>query len=574
MLIQPDTYIRLIRGCPLDNRYEHTIYFNNLAEQENYFKGLSGVPYNKNSYQRYASGILTIQDKMENIYNCNYLMFRNESFENKWFYAFVTRIEYVNNVTCRVYYELDLMQTWFFDYTLGDCFVEREHSVTDNIGENLVHEDIYFGPYVYGNSATPTRDNLTMEHLSVVIMYNPEILKITETIFEPYTYTKHFYGGAYQGVNFIAIPATANNMDVLNTLISSVDFTSFGGFLSAFVMPTMFLPENKSEYNNYNTRVGFAVGINRDFDGYYPVNNKLFTYPYTCANLTNHRGNGNDFPFEFFPVAPATGLPTATFIATGNLCANPSTMAFPWNYKNVEYFTEGCVSINDYPLCTWGSDGVTEWFNNRFLKDLATIGTIAAIGAVGASVAPAAGVGLSSISPISGQLALGTGNSLMVHGGANMGAFNTAVGGSTIGRALSSIVNTPYGTLAAIGMARSEFDPGTVHGSVGGEIFIGTQGGRKIEARVKHITKKYAQIIDEYFTRFGYATMRLKVPNRNSRRYWNYVKTSGCSITGSIPAEDISSIGSIYDRGITFWKKDAIIGDYINQDNSVYSEGG
>ena len=61
---------------------------------------------------------------------------------------------------------------------------------------------------------------------------------------------------------------------------------------------------------------------------------------------------------------------------------------------------------------------------------------------------------------------------------------------------------------------------------------------------------------------FGYATNRVKVPNRNSRPHWNYVKTIGCVVVGSVPADDMNSICSIYNNGITFWKKGTEVGNY------------
>ena len=83
----------------------------------------------------------------------------------------------------------------------------------------------------------------------------------------------------------------------------------------------------------------------------------------------------------------------------------------------------------------------------------------------------------------------------------------------------------------------------------------------------KHIRSEFARIIDDYFNMFGYATHRVKVPNRTSRPHWNYVKTVGCVAVGSIPADDMAKIMSIYDRGITFWKNGNEVGNY-SLDNS------
>ena len=72
---------------------------------------------------------------------------------------------------------------------------------------------------------------------------------------------------------------------------------------------------------------------------------------------------------------------------------------------------------------------------------------------------------------------------------------------------------------------------------------------------------------------FGYATNKVKTPNRNSRPHWNYVKTRGCvlhsgrvaadgTLTGGLPADDMAKINAIYDNGITFWKNGSEVGDY------------
>ena len=76
------------------------------------------------------------------------------------------------------------------------------------------------------------------------------------------------------------------------------------------------------------------------------------------------------------------------------------------------------------------------------------------------------------------------------------------------------------------------------------------------------ITEQNARIIDDFFTKYGYACHRVKKPNMNSRPRWNYVKTKGCIAIGSAPSDEIKKICSIYDKGITFWKNASDVGDY------------
>ena len=148
MYIEPNTVIRLLTNCPLDNTYDHTIYFNGAEAQFEYFAGLTKYTLTKQTYQRVNRSRMRVQYKADDLYDCNYLMFQNTNFGNKWFYAFVKSVEYINNIVSEIEYEIDVMQTWAFDYQLGQCFIEREHSATDNIGDNLVPEKIEHGSYV------------------------------------------------------------------------------------------------------------------------------------------------------------------------------------------------------------------------------------------------------------------------------------------------------------------------------------------------------------------------------------------------------------------------------------------
>ena len=41
MYIEPNTTIRLLKNCPLDNTYDHTIWFADKGSQTSYFRGLT-----------------------------------------------------------------------------------------------------------------------------------------------------------------------------------------------------------------------------------------------------------------------------------------------------------------------------------------------------------------------------------------------------------------------------------------------------------------------------------------------------------------------------------------------------
>ena len=77
MYIEPNTIIRVLKDCPLDNTYNHTIYFNSASAQTAYFQNLTKYTFTDQSYQRLQRGKMRVQRKAEDLYDCNYLMFQH-----------------------------------------------------------------------------------------------------------------------------------------------------------------------------------------------------------------------------------------------------------------------------------------------------------------------------------------------------------------------------------------------------------------------------------------------------------------------------------------------------------------
>lgn len=76
------------------------------------------------------------------------------------------------------------------------------------------------------------------------------------------------------------------------------------------------------------------------------------------------------------------------------------------------------------------------------------------------------------------------------------------------------------------------------------------------------IKRQFAERIDNYWSMYGYLTNNLKIPNINNRPNWNYVKTLGMNITGEIPQDDLQSIKTMFDSGVTLWHNPQTFLDY------------
>ena len=71
--------------------------------------------------------------------------------------------------------------------------------------------------------------------------------------------------------------------------------------------------------------------------------------------------------------------------------------------------------------------------------------------------------------------------------------------------------------------------------------------------------------LQNYFKRFGYAINDYRPININTRKYYNFVKTSVCNVTGQrVPHKYLEEIKEIFNKGVTIWHVDngAEVGNY------------
>jgi len=150
--IAPNSTIQFLSDIPFDVNYENTIYFDNVNQQETWMANKVQRTLSAQSYTRVSRGVIRIgvgidDSSMNKLFLCNYMRFKNTDFENKWWYAFVDSVEYVNNNTVEAAFHLDVIQTFMFNLNFNDCLIEREHTATDNFGEHTLPEELETGPY-------------------------------------------------------------------------------------------------------------------------------------------------------------------------------------------------------------------------------------------------------------------------------------------------------------------------------------------------------------------------------------------------------------------------------------------
>ena len=553
MYIEPNGLCYILADVPLTNTYEHTLWFNldNPRSQYDYFVSKRKHTLTNMSYTRYTEGVIVVQRTADQLYDCNYLMFQNTGFGNKWFYAFITSVEYVNNKTSYVYFQIDVMQTWHFDYNLKQCFVEREHTVTDEIGDNVVPENLEHGDYVTLNyESFKDKFNLDKHHI-MCAMVTREPAGVHK---DEYETKPPFLSGVIPVLcrqYYEQIPLITENTlkedfkNKIEIFIQDVNTSTTGAEISGmFIIPKAYLPNlvigtGVAEYiPDQRTFTLFEstedILINNRADGNVPRNNKLKTYPY-CCYIINTDSGAIELKYELTNFEERKQFTTlGVFNPQGKIAG------YPLNYGGAKERIDMCINLDGFPQLSWINDGYQNWLaeNSGRIQEAQT--------AAGRTFAGAA---ISSL--------LGGARSGVSSGSAGVGAL-TAAGG---------LVGGYVNYLNAVGAINAKINdmkalPDTLQGSINGSVSLA--GFEKLDFYLsqKSIRPEFVTIIDDFFTRFGYAVHELKVPNRNSRPHFNYVKTVSSVLTGSMPADDMRVISSIYDNGITFWKHGDEVGNY------------
>lgn len=552
-MIVPNSEVYILKNVPLEPSFDHTIWFDSPEQQATAFTTYALAFYfNKVSYQRYPRPYITLDKTAEELYDCNYMMFRNTAYGTKWFYAFITQIEYISNTTSRIYYTIDPMQTYLFDVNVGECFVEREHAMTDAIGDNLNPESFELGEYVYDADYFPDIFLKTNYAICILATWkavyedNKWIIKDASTggvggvDSGIYTgLTKNLFN--YDPSNPKACVQDANAVIEAATKANKAD-----GIVSITMYPKFFI--------NWSITGDLATGLvphtvdsipafTGTFDGYKPKNNKLYTDPFCGVYVDNLQGNAANYAYEYFkdrkPVFNIVGA------VNGNLeCAS-----IPLNYKGLPTNFQESLIMGGFPQCAWNVDTFKAWIAqnkyaiaagvaNTAISTAARVGAAVATGGLSEIAAAPAAAGTNVVSfPNAYQPPTG--------GGSGGGITGAAINGS------SNILNDTINLVAQVKTASTQ--PNHARGQQSSSVFcaMGYQGFHYMPYRIKG---QFAKIVDDFFSMYGYKTNRLKVPNRNGRKAWNYVKTCGCNLTGSAPADVTASLVQIYDKGITFWR--------------------
>ena len=523
------TDVRLVK-VPIEIDNKNQLNFASATAQYNYFNSCTYIELENSSYQRKDSTV-RYPGHIDDLIGYNYCMYKNTTYSDKWFYAFITDMRYISDSMTLVSIKTDVWQTWQFDITFDKCFVEREHVNNDTIGTHTIPEGLELGEYIVESSSNA---DIGTCHPVIISTWNPKTNKDGASVLN----------GVAQGCSYFLLKFDSSTLPTIRTFNYLLAQQGKVDAMLAVVM----LPDEVTGYTSisswdtfdegplittqfkeigldYSTQIGSVlmttVEINKPSTGfgtYTPKNNKLYTWPYKMLIASNNQGASGEYRFEDFSTTKCT------FDVEGCITPGGSIRMFPKSYKNKSVNYDEGLNAGKYPVGSFTSDVYTNWLTQN--------GVNTSVGILGGAFSTLVGVA--------------TGNPV-------------AIGGGILG--IASSVGQIYEHKTVPPQFEGNLNAGDVNYASGHADFT---------FNTISIKEEYARIVDEFLSMFGYKVNRLKLPNITGRRYWNYVKTIDCNLHGYIPQSDCIEIKNIFNAGVTFWHDPSKFLDY-SQSNTIVS---
>ena len=587
------TFIRFLSGVPFSNDYKHTRYFETRDEQKSYFINKNRVhEMEQSSFQRQTHRtFVDVDASIDKLYGTNYMYFGNPDFSDRRFYAFVTELEYKNAGTTRAYFEIDVYQTWYLDTVFKPSFVVREHRPLWNSDGtpvvNTVDEGLDYGGEYDIMDVTQYQPSKNIQFL-VIVCKTPmhesddgnDVKPKTIGMPQPLTYYVTPFRQRTDLTPTIMNGDTAivptppvrvmeelyKNEKAVNNIISMYITDDFGLTPSVDLSIPSAPAISFSGFDDYLKEVEIAGGISTllvkkimtfgtkkapimddKYENYAAVKeSKLLMYPYTTLVMDDFKGNRVGFKNEYIRtkginILMKGSLGLSNFVSYG-----------------IDQYNHGDITDNQYFFDVNNDSALI----NNSPNDVSVINDYLTAFIQG------------NKNQLQNQHDTIMFNSIMngISGGAN--ALGGVVGGSPnavvqgTAQVTTGIGNT---VLELQGIEAKQKDIANVPPSIAkmgsNTAYNNGHNYTGVYLIKKQIKSEYRRKLTHFFNMFGYKTNEVKVPNMNTRRYWNYVQTKSCIIRGSLNNVDLNELKRVFDNGITLWHTDDI-GNY-SLDNEV-----
>lgn len=604
----PSGEIYLLRNVPLTNTYEHTIDFKNSNEQFTYFHSFVKHTIQKFTYIRREREYISVELPLADLEDVNYLIFRSVSGE-RLYYAFVEDKIYSSPGASQIFYTIDVMQTFQFDYKWNASYIRQAHVDRWTAEHKPIYskteEGLDYGTEYSIESAFKIEQSDSVRWLLVTFKDYDAILDSGYSTDVSYTYpapsafvaalvpidikTADQYLGVYtvfkastagvtiegaegEEINIASYPQLIKAMlaSGLGDYIISVSLLTYNPFITATSYKSATVPIVRCTLNG-----GASYGI---------------------ANFKMNVTSGATAPVLILREAPAAlfsnvlaradwnigltdTLPTAA--EWDEIKANPYTtkrdkrwesklLCAPYRYnlltdwrnapiilKN-EYMTADKIEIK-YSLATSHNAPMRFWVTD-YKKD--PEGRYTSLSQPMAPEFPIISDAYSSYILQNKNTIQANMTNAMINAGAGVisGAISGAATGGVAGGIAGAAGALANGAINVGALIRSENAKQLDLRAVPDGVINNNDSAFNINDKSDiinfyrmRICCENELIISEIFNMTGYKVNRVEVPNTRSRTRFNYIQTAGANITGSISQQYLTQLKEIFNNGVTIW---------------------
>lgn len=588
----PLTEVYLLSNVPISP--EHQRDFSDTNSQTNYFMRFNVIPaFTALTYQR-EHLYFKAPVRYDDVQQCNYIMYCNKNYTGKWYYGFITRKEYIaadneQGVTA-IYFEIDPFQTYMFNYTIKSAFIERQHLPRyDSDGQPIFYtypEGLEMGSEyrtVFSSYHTEWDENNV---ILITSLYDFETSQLATDSPEIIYGGGGVYDKLPSAVKFYV--ATFKDSNVSSSFSSLMEYLSKAPWVAQCIQSITVLPKDISN-NIASTSINFfssglkigKVNQNQTVSDLYESYSfsqlmpsysevKLYSYPYTVIEITNHAGSTVTLhPENIFDKNLVTGGLTATFTKSFCLSATPRYVMYPQGYATSRKsgsktqvpsgYDYACI-IGSFPQFPVPIDNylATIQSTNQSFQNALSVNDLQ-----------------SNLSYINSAVSMGN----AIPQSMNMGGNESAVVAKGVGMAagIGSTVMSMINNYASheikeqsllIQRQELKFNSPSLNGQINGDMLALKRNIFGFDIQVKTVMPEYANKLSSFFNCRGYLYNQQGIPNTKSRALWNYIRCSDMVIVGNIPEEHMTTLKSMYEKGITIWH-DNDIGNYERDNNEV-----
>lgn len=583
--------LQLLNVNELNNTYEHSIDFPDLATQTKYFEDRVNtsidLPEDDYVYIRENRTIEVDKNKQE-LLGINYLRFNNGS---KWWYAFITSKTYINESVTSLEFEIDPIQTFMFDYEIRECYVSREHQDRFNLDKtpkfNLKLENLEMGSdYIKTGEININESPLSDVRVSACLVVATKPIETGGTLLngtqgptnalpDPLKYyiipiinrpSQAFKVGNSNGLTASALNSDIAGRDDYGSDNLKNQITKYANIISMSILP--YFPFEytltKDENNDYTFN---ASGLSKATCWYKPVGlldenaDQRVIFALSSDTL-------KDF-LQYIDVKAMLNIPTPSFTnkTIRDIKYETKLYTHPYQYVTLDddqieplvlkpqYF--GNLNTRVRFNQAIGVNPIVKYYVDDYKGDTGNDTTLINNTVNDLTVAS------SKLSDYLAQNKASATSGLAVNTALDAGIATLRTGvGIASGNpfAISNAISDVSGIASRLlneNFKRQDLAQGSLNFKAkGNNIYAYVQQYGKntgLKVRSYSISDSFKNFVYNYFYHFGYATNDFKIPNVKSRYYFNYIQIPDININSKIDNEYIQKLKSIYAQGITFW---------------------